>query len=149
MKVYVLKDIENVGMAGTIINVSDGYATNFLFPKKLAIKVTADNIKNLKVKVDAVKQKTEVVNSKVAMLAEHIKNLNIVIKEKTHDDGKLYGSVGADEIVELLKQKDISINRKQVEFDKSIKAIGDHRVTIRLSSKLKPQLNVKVVGEAK
>jgi large subunit ribosomal protein L9 len=149
MKVYVLKDIENVGMAGTIINVSDGYATNFLFPKKLAVKVTPENLKNLKVKVEAVKQKADVVNSKVAMLAEHIKNLNIVIKEKTHDDGKLYGSVGAEEIVELLKQKDISVNRKQVEFDKTIKAVGDHKVTIRLSTKLKPQLNVKVVGESK
>lgn len=149
MKVYILKDIENVGMAGTIINVSDGYATNYLFPRKLAVQVTSDNVKNLKVKVDAVKQKTEVINSKVAMLAENIKNLNIVIKEKTHDDGKLYGSVGADEIVELLKQRDIVINRKQVEFDKSIKAIGDHKVIIRLSSKLKPQLTIKVVGEAK
>ena len=78
------------------------------------------------------------------MVAERIKSMHVSIKERVHDDGKLYGAVSADEIVDLLKAKDISINRKQVEFDKSIKAIGEHKVTIRLSSKLKPQLTVKV-----
>lgn len=149
MKVYMLKDVVNVGMAGMMINVSDGYAKNFLFPRKLATQVTDENASSFKVKVEAVKQKTEIINSKVAMLAEKIKSLHLTIKEKTHDDGKLYGSVGPDEIVELLKKNEIIVNRKQVEFDKSVKAIGEHKVTVRLSSKLKPQFTLKVVDISK
>lgn len=146
MKVFMLKDVEKVGMAGTMVNVSDGYASNFLFPRKLAVQITSENQGSFKVKVQKVQEKVQVVNSKVAMLAERIKILNLVIKEKTHDDGKLYGAVGADEIVKLLKEKDISIDKKQVEFDKSVKAVGEHKITIKLSSKLKPQLTLKVVS---
>jgi large subunit ribosomal protein L9 len=146
MKVFMLKDVEKVGMAGAMINVSDGFASNFLFPRKLAVEVTSQNEKSFKVKVQQKQAQTQVVNSKIAMLAERIKDMIITVKEKTHDDGKLYGAVGADEVVAMLKDKDISIDKKQVEFTKSIKAIGEHKVTIRLSSKLKPQLTVKVVS---
>ncbi len=149
MKVYMLKDVVNVGMAGSMINVSDGYAKNFLFPRKLAVQVTDENVSSFKVKIEAVKQKGEIINSKVAMLAEKIKALHLTIKEKTHDDGKLYGSVGPDEIVELLKKNEIIVNRKQIEFDKSVKATGEHKVTVRLSSKLKPQFILKVTALSK
>ena len=144
MNVYLLKDVENVGMAGQMIKVADGYATNFLIPRKLAARVTKGNEELLKSKVKKVVTDKKILSNKVAMLAERIKNLHLTIKEKIHDDGKLYGSVGADEVVELLKSKDISVNRKQVEFPKSIKKVGEHKVIIRLSSKFKPELILKV-----
>lgn len=149
MKVYMLKDVERIGMAGQIISVSDGYGTNFLLPRKLAVEVTEGNLafyQQKKIKEQVV---AEVLNSKIAMVAERIKTLQVSIKERVHDDGKLYGAISSDEIVDLLKAKDISINKKQVEFDKSIKSVGEHKVTIRLSSKLKPQLTVKVEAEKK
>ncbi|MCK4517678.1 50S ribosomal protein L9 [Candidatus Babeliales bacterium] len=149
MKVYMLKDVEKVGMSGSVIKVSDGYAANFLIPRKLARKIEVSEaafFKNRSVKDKVV---TEVLNSKVAMLAERIKNLHLVVKERIHDDGKLYGSVGADEVVELLKAKDISINRKQVEFKKAIRAVGEHKVIIRLTSKFTPELTLKVVAAKK
>lgn len=147
MNVYMLKDVENIGIAGQIVKVSDGYATNFLIPRKLAIKITDESLSFYKGK--AVKQKVDfqVLSSKAAMLAERIKALHLTIKERTHDDGKLYGSVGADEIVELLKAKEIMVNKKQIEFEKSIRNIGEHKVTIKLSSKLKPQFTLKVVAQ--
>lgn len=144
MKVYMIKDVEHVGMAGQIINVSDGYASNFLIPRKLAVVVTEKNLEFFKQKKQKEQVATEVLNSKVAMLAERIKSIHLAIKERVHDDGKLYGAIGADEIVALLKTKDITINKKQVEFDKSIKSVGEHKVTIKLSSKFKPQLTLKV-----
>ena len=147
MHVYMLKDVENVGMAGMIISVSDGYASNFLFPRKLAVEVTDKN----KVFFAQKKQKeavvAEVINSKIGMLAERIKTMHLNIKERVHE-GKLYGAISADEIVALLKGKDIAINRKQVEFEKSIKTVGEHKVTIRLTSKFKPQLTLKVEAKA-
>ncbi len=148
MKVYMLKDVEKVGMNGQIITVSDGYAQNFLFPRKLAIRVTEENIAFFQARQIKEKVTAEVVSSKAAMLAERIKNIQLVIKEKTHDDGKLYGSVSADEIVDLLKEKEISINKKQVDFPKAVKEVGEHKVTIKISSKLKPQLTLKVVSKA-
>lgn len=146
MHIYLLKDVEKVGMKGTVVKVSEGFADNFLIPRKLAIKISENELafyQNKKVKAQV---NVEVVNSKVAMLAERVKALHLTIKERAHDDGKLYGSVGPDEIVELLKKNDIQVNRKQVEFDKAIRKIGEHKVTIKLSTKLKPQLTLKVLA---
>lgn len=146
MHIYLLKDVEKVGMKGSIVKVAEGFAENFLIPRKLGIKVSENELafyQNKKVKEQVT---AEVVNSKVAMIAERVKALHLTVKERAHDDGKLYGSVGADEIVELLKKNDIQINRKQVEFDKTIRKIGEHKVTIKLSTKLKPQLTIKVLA---
>jgi len=144
MQVYMLKDVERVGVAGSIINVSEGYATNFLIPRKLAVEITDGNREFYKKKKVQEQVAVEVLSSKAAMLAERIKALKLTIKERVHDDGKLYGAVGADEIVQLLKEKEISVTKKQIEFEKSIKAVGEHKVTVRLSSKLQPQLTLKV-----
>jgi len=141
----MLKDVEKVGMEGQVVTVANGYANNFLLPRKLAIKVTKSDMGFYKDRIAKKKVATEVINSKAAMVAERIKSLHLTIKERAHDDGKLYGSVGSDEIVALLKAKDIKINKKQVEFDKSVRALGEHKITIKLSSKLKPQLTLKVV----
>lgn len=147
MQVYMLKDVEKVGIAGQVIKVSDGYAANFLFPRKLAVPVTESNMEHVQAKVQKEAVSAQILNSKVAMLAERIKALHLTIKERAHDDGKLYGAVGAEEIVELLREKEIVVNRKQIEFEKAVKAIGEHKVTVRLSSKLKPQLTLKVLAQ--
>lgn len=146
MHVYLLKDVEKVGMKGSVVKVAEGFGENFLIPRKLAIRVSEGEMsfyQNKKVKEQVT---SEVVNSKVAMLAERVKALHLTVKERAHDDGKLYGSVGPDEIVELLKKNDIQVNRKQVEFDKAVRKVGEHKVTIKLSTKLKPQLTLKVLA---
>lgn len=144
MKVYMLKDVENVGMSGQVVTVSDGFASNYLFPRHLATKVDKEAEAFFSSKKQKERISSEVLNSKTAMLAERIKNITISIKEKTHDNGKLYGSIGADQIVELLKAKEVVINRKQVEFTKAIKEVGEYKVTIKLTSKLKPQVTLTV-----
>lgn len=147
MHVYLLKDIEKVGFAGQIVKVSDGYAANFLFPKKLAVPASKAEEQLSQQKAHKAHVNAEILNSKTSMLAEKIKNTNLVLKERVHDKNKLYGSVSSDEIVALLKEKDIVITKKQVEFEKSIKTVGEYKVTIKLSSKLQPQLTLKVVAE--
>jgi large subunit ribosomal protein L9 len=147
MRVFMLKDVERVGMAGQVVNVSDGYASNFLLPRKLAIKANSGTVEQYKEKVQKAEVTTKVLNSKAAMIAERVRNMHLTIKKKTHDDNKLYGAVSADEVVDILKEKDVPVNRKQIEFVKSIRTTGEHKVTIRLSSKLKPELTLKVVGE--
>ncbi len=146
MKVVMLQDVENIGMVGQVLNVSDGYAANYLLPRKLAKQVTAKSEKFYAERSKKIEVAVQAVASKMGMLAERIKNLHLTLKKRQHDDGKLYGSVSADEVVDLLKGKDITINKKQVVFIKSIKNVGEHKVAIKLSAKIQPHATVKVVG---
>jgi large subunit ribosomal protein L9 len=79
------------------------------------------------------------------MLAEKIKSLQLKLKSKAHDGGKLYGAISASDIVDLLAENGISVTKSQVEFGKTIKSVGTYNVTIKLSSKLKPEFQLKVV----
>lgn len=147
MKVYLVKDVEKVGMAGEIVEVSDGYGSNFLLPRKLAVQITPENEQFYKTRIKHVENRKEVVATATSMLAEKIKSTTIVLKRKMHDDNKLYGSIGSNEIVDLLAEKGISVSKNQVQFDKSIKSKGTYEITIKLSSRLQPQLTIKVVPE--
>jgi large subunit ribosomal protein L9 len=146
MKVFLLKDIPNVGFAGTVVSVSDGYAANFLFPRKLAQKVTEGGEQFFVAKVKKAEAEAAAVSSKMGMMAERLKASKLTLKKRAHDDGKLYGSVSADEVVQLLKDKEFSVTKKQVVFTKSIKTAGTHSVQIKLSSKLLPEVTLVVVG---
>lgn len=146
MKVFLLQDIENVGMAGQIVNVTDGYAANFLFPRKLAQKIVPGSETFFVQKIKKAEATAQVISSKIAMLAEHLKTTKISISKRVHDDGKLYGSVSAEEVVDGLKAKGFSISKKQVVFGKTIRATGEHGVTIKLSSKLTPEVTVVVTA---
>jgi large subunit ribosomal protein L9 len=147
MNVYMLKDVEKVGMAGQVVKVADGYAINFLIPRKLAVKVEKNEASFYSSKVKKTQVEKQVLTSKIAMLAERIRNMHLTIKKRVHDEDKLYGSIGADDIVMLLKEKDVNINKKQVEFTKAIRTVGEHKVIIRLSAKLRPELSLKVTAE--
>ena len=142
----MLQDVEKVGMIGQVVKVSDGYALNFLIPRKLAVNATSKSVIEAHRQTQKVSVDKKVLQSKVAMLAERIKNLHLSLRERAHDEGKLYGAVGQDEIVELLKKEGVVVNRKQIEFAKAIRTTGEHKVTIRLSSKLKPTLTLKIVA---
>jgi len=147
MKVYLLQDVEKIGIAGEIIKVKPGYATNFLVPRKIGVVITSKNESFYSSRVKTVVHRKDILSSKTSMLAEKIKQLVPTIKRKTHDDGRLYGAINASEIVDLLSKQSISIAKNQVEFGKSIKTTGTHKITIKLSSKLQPQFILKVVSE--
>jgi large subunit ribosomal protein L9 len=147
MRVYLLKDVVNVGLAGTIVKVSDGYAKNYILPRKLGVLVTEENEASLLRQVKAEVVKKEVVATKTSLLAERIKQIELVVKRKLHDDGKLYGSINASEIVDGLAAQGVSVGKSQIEFDGAIKAKGSYKVVVKLSTTLKPALTVKIVSE--
>lgn len=147
MKVYLLKDVEKVGMAGEIIKTSEGYARNFLIPKKLAVEITKDNERYYLSKLKTVEKRKEVIATQTSMLAEKVKGVELVIKRKMHDDGKLYGSINSGDLVDLLTAKGINVSKNQIEFDKAIKSKGVYEVEVKLSSKLRPKFKLKVVSE--
>lgn len=144
MKVFLLKDITKVGLKGEVIKVKVGYAKNFLFPNKLAVEITKSNEAFYAQRALQVDHRKEVIESETSMLSEQIANTTIVLKKKTHDDGKLYAAINPSDIVDALKEKSITVSKSQIKFDKSIKAKGSYKVTIKLSSKLQPQLQVNV-----
>ena len=148
MRIFLLKDIENVGMAGEEVKVKEGFGLNYLLPRKLGVEITSKNEKQFKDRVQHIEHRKEVITSKTSMLAEKIKSLKLQLKRKTHDNGKLFGSVSPNEVVVLLAQKGVSISKSQVDFGKSIKSTGTFDVTIKLSSKLQPAFSLIIVSES-
>lgn len=147
MRIFLLKDVEQIGMAGEIIKVKDGFGQNYLLPRKLGIEVTEQNEGQFATRIKHVEQRKEVIASKTSMLAEKIKSITVELRRKVHDDNKLFGSITACEVAEALASKGISVSKSQVDFGKSIKTTGTHEVKIKLSSKLQPTFNLVIKAE--
>jgi len=147
MKIFLLKDVERVGLAGEILKVKEGFAANFLIPQKLAVELTPANEKMYQSKVKVVEHRKEVIATKTSILAEKIGMVKLTLKRKMHDDGKLYGAVSAGEVVDLLAEKGFGVGKSQIVFDKSIKEKGSHQVVVKLSSKLQSKITLTIVPE--
>jgi large subunit ribosomal protein L9 len=147
MKVYLKKDIEKIGLAGEIIKVKEGFANNYLIPRGLAIPITDSNTDFFKKRERTIENRKEVLLTQTSMLAEKINALELVIKKKMHDDGKLYGAVSPAEIVDKLSEKGVAVGKNQILFNKSIKSKGVYEVIVKLSSRLQPKVKVTVVSE--
>ena len=147
MRIFLKKDIEKVGMAGEILKVSDGYARNFLLPKNLAVEITPHNENFYKKQVKEVEHRKEVVATQTSMLAERIGSMEITLKRKMHDDGKLYGAISPSEIAEALSDKGVNVAKGKIVIQKSIKTKGNHEITIKLTSRLQPKVKVVVLPE--
>lgn len=147
MQIFLQKDVPNVGMAGEIVSVAEGFAINYLVPRKLGIRVSETNQGEFKKRLAKIEKREEVIKSKTSMLAERIKSLQITVKAKMHVDGQLYGAIRPQSIIDELAKEGFSVSKSMVIFDKPIKEKGTHQVTIKLSSSLQPTLTVKVVPE--
>ena len=147
MRVFLLKDIPKIGMAGEIIKVKDGYGLNYIIPNKLGLEVTDTNEGSFQKRLKLVEKRQEVIATQTSMLAEKIKSLKLTLKRKVHDDGRLYGSINAVEVVDLLAEQGVSVGKSQVDFGKQIKSTGTYDVTIKLSSKLQPAMKLHVIPE--
>jgi len=147
MEVFLRKDVPKIGLEGEIIKVGDGFARNFLIPQGLAVEITEQNKAQFLSKIRKVQNRKEVLATETSMLADKIASLEVTLKRKMHDDGKLYGAITALEIVEALASKGISISKNQIDFDKTIKEKGTYNVTVKLTTRLKPKISVKVISE--
>ena len=133
MKVILLEDVKNVGKKGQIINAKDGYAINFLFPKNLAIEATDVNLKNLENAKKRKEDKEKKIFEEAKVLEEQLMQKTIVIKTKTGENGKLFGSITTKEIADILeKEHGISIDKKKYDLEEPIKSVGEYYVKIKL-----------------
>lgn len=145
MKVILLSDIKGVGKKDQIINANDGYARNYLFPKKLAVEATAGNLGNLKAKQESNQYRKDKQKEDAISLASKLKDITLQIKVKAGDNGKIFGGVTAKEIAENLKtQYNIQIDKKKINLSETIKNLGILTVDIKLYEGVIGKLKVEV-----
>lgn len=148
MKVILLSDIKNVGKKDEILNANDGYARNFLFPKKLAVEATPDNLKKLKDKKDSEAHKKELDKQKAKEIAEKINKLELTLKVKAGENGKIFGGVTSKEISEeLKKQNNIEVDKKKIALAETIKTLGRFSVDIKLYEGINAKLAIDIKSE--
>jgi large subunit ribosomal protein L9 len=148
MKVILLEDVKSLGKKGEIVNVSDGYARNFVLPKKLGVEANSANMNDLKLqKANADKVAQEQLEA-ARELAEVLKTKEVVLKMKSGEGGRAFGSVSSKEIASAAKtQCGLEIDKKKIQLPEAIKALGVYEVNIKLHTKVTGQLKVKVVED--
>lgn len=149
MKVILLQDVKSLGKKDDIVDVSDGYARNFLLSKKLGLEATSKNLNDLKLK-KAHEDKVAAENlAQAQALAEAMKDESVTLTMKVGEGGKTFGSISSKEIAEACKkQLNRDIDKKKIVIKDQIKALGNYIVDIKVHTKVTAQLTVKVV-EAK
>ena len=145
MKVILKQDVEKLGKAWDVVNIKDGYARNFLFPRGLILAVTKENLK-LKEKLEASKAVLEEKNKKEAQaLAKKLLTESFTLTREATAEDKLYGTIDAQEIEKLLKSEDYDIDKKNILLTEPIKSLGAHTVDLKLHPEVIAKIKVWVV----
>lgn len=145
MKVILLENIKGVGKKDEVINASDGYARNFLFPKKLAVEANVENMSKLKGKNDSTAYKKSVEKEEAQGIAEKLKNITLKVAVKAGENGKIFGSITSKEIADNLKEQyKIEIDKKKIDLKEPIKTLGSFSVNIKLYEGVIGTLKVQI-----
>jgi len=148
VKVVLLKDVKSLGKKDDIVNVSDGYARNYLIPKDLAIEATSGKLKEIHSKKKASESKKAREFEEAKELAKRINQLEVIIKTKAGSSGKLFGSITNKDISDIIKERyKIEIDKKKIVLNEQIKALGEHEIEIKVYPEVISKITVKVVEE--
>jgi len=148
MKVILLQDVKGQGKKGQLIDVSDGYARNFLLPRKLAQEATADNINTMKMNDKAQQEKRQKEREQAVALSKVLKEMTLTVTAKGGGAGRLFGSVTNAEISDALaKQHKIQLDKRKIVLDDPIKNVGTYTVRCKLGYEVVAELTV-VIQEA-
>jgi large subunit ribosomal protein L9 len=146
MKVILIDEIRGLGTRGDIVSVKDGYARNFLIPKKLAREATPGNLKS----VEQERKKWALLSNQeketAQKAAERVKGTKVRVEKRVGDNGQLFGSVTANEIADALLAKGIDVDKRRIELAHPIKTLGMHDVEVRLHRDVNAQIQVEVVA---
>lgn len=148
MKVILKENIKGVGKKDEVINASDGYARNFLFPKNLAVEANAENMSKLKAKQDSNAFKKTQEKEEAQRIADKLSKILLKIKVKAGANGKIFGGVSSKEIAENLeKQYQIKVDKKKIDLRDTIKTLGIFNVDIKLFEGVIGKIKVDVISE--
>lgn len=148
MKVILLEDVKSLGKKGEIVNVSDGYARNFVLPKKLGVEANSANMNDLKLqKANADKVAKEQLEA-AQELAKVLETKEVVVKMKSGEGGKTFGSISSKEIAVAAKEQcGLELDKKKIQLPEAIKSLGVYEVNVKLHTKVTGTLRVKVAEE--
>ena len=148
MKLILLEDVKSVGKKGDIVNKNDGYALNYLIPKKLAVEATKENMNDLELKKKAEEKRKKEELEEAKKIAEQLNDKVVKVSVKAGENGKVFGSVTNKEIADALaKQTGMDIDKKKISFDAPIKMVGRRIVKIKLHPQVTVELAVEIAGE--
>ncbi len=148
MKVILKADIKGVGRKDEVINASDGYARNYLFPKKLAVEANNENMSKLKAKNDSAAFKKETERQAALEISKKIEKISLKMVVKAGENGKIFGGVTSKEITDSLKKEyKIDVDKKKILLDETIKNLGSFVIDIKLFEGVIAKLKLNVVNE--
>jgi large subunit ribosomal protein L9 len=145
MKVILKQDVEKLGKIGDIVKVAPGYGRNYLVPRNFAVEATPGNIKVIEIEKVSKAKRDHRDKAAAALLAQEIVKLTVTIRRKTGEEGSLYGSVTAMDIADFLITHKIDIDKRKIQLEDPIKAVGEYQVSIRLHRDV--TVPVKVIVE--
>ncbi len=147
MEVILKQTIEKLGEEGDRVNVANGYARNYLLPKGLAVKSTKQNITVLEYEKNVIERKEKREIRGAQKIANKIRSLSCVFKRQVGEKNKLFGSVTSNDIADFLEKQGVEIDRKKIQLDEPIKAIGTQRIPIKVHPEVIVELKVKIQKE--
>ncbi len=144
MKVILKVDVEGVGYAGDVVDVSPGYARNYLIPKGLALAATSRNVKSLEKQKAEIMKRVDKEKKRIEALAQRLAETKVVVAKQVGEEGKLFGSVTTRDIADALAKEGIEIDRKKIVLDEAIKSLGTYQVKVKLPHGIETQVQVEV-----
>jgi len=147
MKVILKEDIKGKGKKGDIVNVNDGYARNFLFPKNLAEEANTANLNAAKIALDAQKHRKEMEKQEAQELAKRIETMTLNVHVKCGEKGRLFGSVTSKEIADALKEEHgVDVDKKKIAIPETIKELGAYTLIVKLYPEVQAKLKVNIIS---
>jgi large subunit ribosomal protein L9 len=148
MKVILLEDVKSLGKKGDIVNVSDGYARNAILPKKLGVEATTKNLNDLKLQNQHADKVAAENLEKAKELAKVVEQQKVIVKLKTGEGGRTFGSISTKEISQAAKeQTGLDLDKKKMQLSESIKALGSYEIPVKLHPQVTAKLTVQVTEE--
>ena len=144
MKVILLQDVKGKGKKGQMIEVSDGYARNFMLPKKMAIEATADAINTMKMNDKATQERIAREKAEAMEVSKKLRAMTLVVKAKGGGAGRLFGAVTNAEIAAALEKQGVKLDKRKIVLSENIKNIGTYTVTCKLGYEINSPLTVKI-----
>ena len=144
MKVILLQDVKGKGKKGQMLEVSDGYARNFMLPKKLAIEATPDAINTMRMNDKATQERIAREKAEVLATANKLREMTVVVTAKGGGNGRLFGSVTNAEIADALAKQGVKLDKRKIVLNETIKNVGTYTATCKLGYEISAPLSVKI-----
>ena len=147
MKIILREDVENLGKAGEVVKVKDGYGRNYLIPRRLAVLANVRNMKSLDHDRRTIETRAKKTRKTTEATAATLSAVSLTLPAKAGEEGKLFGAITSRDIAEALGKAGVIVDRKAIQLADPIKQVGDYKVRIRVAADVLPEISVSVVPE--